>query len=200
MSKEKPDRFQAEGKRQEIELETVVISKDDIVLKPSVKGFSFEHSCLTEGHGLNKPNADAIIYACSLLRQGMKQICITAISSDAREHFLLLAVRCASVICCRVSPEQKKLAVMASDFSAAQFCFLERLLVVHGDIGVIRGSHRCKSHFTWIQHLFIWGSIAMWYLFLFVYDKLSPPMSGNAYRLLVEALAPAPIFGQTPSW
>ncbi|KAK8524801.1 hypothetical protein V6N12_029656 [Hibiscus sabdariffa] len=85
MSKEKPDRFQAEGKRQEIELETVVISKDDIVLKPSVKGFSFEHSCLTEGHGLNKPNADAIIYACSLLRQGMKQICITAISSDARE-------------------------------------------------------------------------------------------------------------------
>ncbi|KAK8524800.1 hypothetical protein V6N12_029655 [Hibiscus sabdariffa] len=92
------------------------------------------------------------------------------------------------------------IAVMASDFSAAQFCFLERLLVVHGDIGVIRGSHRCKSHFTWIQHLFIWGSIAMWYLFLFVYDKLSPPMSGNAYRLLVEALAPAPIFGQTPSW
>ncbi|KAK8664390.1 hypothetical protein V6N13_084182 [Hibiscus sabdariffa] len=51
-----------------------------------------------------------------------------------------------------------------------------------------------KSHFTWIQHLFIWGSIAMWYLFLFVYDKLSPTMSGNAYRLLVEALAPAPIY------
>ncbi|EOY27154.1 ATPase E1-E2 type family protein / haloacid dehalogenase-like hydrolase family protein isoform 5, partial [Theobroma cacao] len=94
-------------------------------------------------------------YACSLLRQGMKQICITAISSDAKEvvkenilmqitnasqmiklekdphaafaliidgktlayalgddmkqQFLGLAVDCASVICCRVSPKQKAL-------------------------------------------------------------------------------------------
>ncbi|XVE51921.1 hypothetical protein DITRI_Ditri02bG0078900 [Diplodiscus trichospermus] len=159
-------------------------------------------------------------YACSMLRQGMKQICITAISSDAKEvvkenilmqitnasqmikleqdphaafaliidgktlayalednmkqQFLGLAVDCASVICCRVSPKQKALvtrlvkegtgkttlaigdgandvgmiqeadigvgisgvegmqAVMASDFSVAQFRFLERLLVVHG--------------------------------------------------------------------
>ncbi|KAL4290756.1 hypothetical protein GQ457_14G007060 [Hibiscus cannabinus] len=361
-------------------------------------------------------------YACSLLRQGMKKICITAISSDAREvvkenillqitnasqmiklekdphaafaliidgktlayaleddmkqHFLVLAVQCASVICCRVSPKQKALvtrlvkegtgkttlaigdgandvgmikeadigvgisgvegmqAVMASDFSVAQFRFLERLLVVHGhwcykriaqmvcyffykniafgltlfyfeafagfsgqsvyddwymllfnvvltslpviSLGVFEqdvSSEVClqfpalyqqgpknlffnwykilgwignglyssliifflniiifydqafraggqtadmaalgttmftciiwalncqiaftMSHFTWIQHLFIWGSIAMWYLFLFVYGMLSPTISGNAYQLLVEALAPAPIY------
>ncbi|XP_039032394.1 probable phospholipid-transporting ATPase 4 [Hibiscus syriacus] len=95
-------------------------------------------------------NAINIGYACSLLRQGMKQICITAISSDDREvvkenimlqisnasqmnkhekdphaafaliidgktlayaleddmkqHFLVLAVQCASVVCCCVSP------------------------------------------------------------------------------------------------
>ncbi|KAK6268217.1 hypothetical protein QUC31_012377 [Theobroma cacao] len=370
-------------------------------------------------------------YACSLLRQGMKQICITAISSDAKEtallfvtdqvvkenilmqitnasqmiklekdphaafaliidgktlayalgddmkqQFLGLAVDCASVICCRVSPKQKALvtrlvkegtgkttlaigdgandvgmiqeadigvgisgvegmqAVMASDFSVAQFRFLERLLVVHGhwcykriaqmvcyffykniafgltlfyfeaftgfsgqsvyddwymllfnvvltslpviSLGVFEqdvSSEVClqfpalyqqgprnlffdwyrilgwmgnglyssliifflniiifydqafraggqtadmaalgttmftciiwalncqialtMSHFTWIQHLFIWGSIVTWYLFLLVYGMVSPTISGNAYQILVEALAPAPIY------
>ncbi|XVF86833.1 hypothetical protein PTKIN_Ptkin18bG0074200 [Pterospermum kingtungense] len=361
-------------------------------------------------------------YSCSLLRQGMKQICITAVSSDAKEvikedilmqitnasqmiklekdpHaafaliiegktlayaleddakqlFLDLAVDCASVICCRVSPKQKALvtrlvkegtgkttlaigdgandvgmiqeadigvgisgvegmqAVMASDFSIAQFHFLERLLVVHGhwcykriaqmvcyffykniafgltlfyfeafagfsgqsvyddwymilfnvvltslpvislgafeqdvssdvclqfpalyqqgprnlffdwqrilgwmgnglytslmifflniiifydqafsaigqtaDMAVLGTTMftciiwalNCQialtmSHFTWIQHLFIWGSIVTWYLFLFVYGMLSPTISGDAYQILVEALAPAPIY------
>ncbi|KAM7254393.1 hypothetical protein ACFE04_003773 [Oxalis oulophora] len=50
------------------------------------------------------------------------------------------------------------------------------------------------SHFTWIQHLFVWGSIVTWYLFLLLYGMLSPMISKNAYQLLVEALAPAPIF------
>ncbi|OMO66221.1 Cation-transporting P-type ATPase [Corchorus olitorius] len=346
-------------------------------------------------------------FACSLLRQGMKQICITGINSDAKEvikenvmmqitnasqmiklekdphaafaliidgktlayaleddlkmQFLGLAVDCASVICCRVSPKQKALvtrlvkegtgkttlaigdgandvgmiqeadigvgisgvegmqAVMASDFSVAQFRFLERLLVVHGhwcykriaqmvcyffykniafgltlfyfeaftgfsgqsvyddwymilfnvvltslpviSLGVFEqdvSSEVClqvrlilgwmgnglyssliifflniiifydqafraggqtadmaalgttmftciiwalncqialtMSHFTWIQHLLIWGSIATWYLFLLVYGMFSPTISGNAYKILVEALAPAPIY------
>ena len=97
-----------------------------------------------------------------------------ALEDDMKYQFLALAVDCASVICCRVSPKQKALvtrlvkegtgrttlaigdgandvgmiqeadigvgisgvegmqAVMASDFSIAQFRFLERLLVVHG--------------------------------------------------------------------
>ncbi|GFZ04281.1 ATPase E1-E2 type family protein [Actinidia rufa] len=50
------------------------------------------------------------------------------------------------------------------------------------------------SHFTWIQHLLVWGSVATWYLFLLLYGMLSPVYSGNAFRLLVEALAPAPIY------
>lgn len=50
------------------------------------------------------------------------------------------------------------------------------------------------SHFTWIQHLFVWGSIAMWYLFLLLYGMLSPVHSKNAYQILVEALGPAPLF------
>ncbi|KAK9025171.1 hypothetical protein V6N11_065067 [Hibiscus sabdariffa] len=361
-------------------------------------------------------------FSCSLLRQGMKQICIPAIDSDVKEevkgailkqinngsemikaekdphaafaliidgktlsyaleddikqHFLDLGVRCASVICCRVSPKQKALvtrlvklgtgkttlaigdgandvgmiqeadigvgisgvegmqAVMASDFSVAQFRFLERLLVVHGhwcykriaqmicyffykniafgltlfyfeaftgfsgqsiyndwymllfnvvltalpviSLGVLEqdvSSEVClefpaiyqqgprnlffdwyrilgwmangllasliifilnivifynqafraggqtadmaalgatmftciiwsvniqialtMSHFTWIQHTTIWGSIAAWYLFLFVYGALPPSISADAYKLLVEALAPAPMY------
>ncbi|XP_077254215.1 putative phospholipid-transporting ATPase 4 isoform X2 [Tasmannia lanceolata] len=50
------------------------------------------------------------------------------------------------------------------------------------------------SHFTWIQHLFVWGSIFTWYLFLVLYGMSSPIFSGNAFRILVEALAPAPIY------
>lgn len=366
-------------------------------------------------------------FACSLLRQGMKQICITALNSDSvgkaakeavkdnilmqitnasqmiklerdphaayaliiegktlayaleddmKHHFLGLAVECASVICCRVSPKQKALvtrlvkegtgkttlaigdgandvgmiqeadigigisgvegmqAVMASDFSIAQFRFLERLLVVHGhwcykriaqmicyffykniafgltlfyfeafasfsgqsvyndwymlsfnvvltalpviSLGVFEqdvSSEICLqfpalyqqgprnlffdwyrifgwigngiyssitiftlimaifhdqafraggqtadmavvgatmftsiiwvvnvqialtiSHFTWIQHLFIWGSIAAWYVFLLLFGMTSPSTSGYAHHILVEALAPAPMF------
>ncbi|KAE9585927.1 hypothetical protein Lal_00010005 [Lupinus albus] len=366
-------------------------------------------------------------FACSLLRQGMKQICISlpnsnslvndskeviksnilnqitnasqmiilekdphaafaliiegktltyALEDDVKHQFLGLAVGCASVICCRVSPKQKALvtrlvkqgtgkttlaigdgandvgmiqeadigvgisgvegmqAVMASDFSIAQFRFLERLLVVHGhwcykrialmicyffykniafgltifyfeaytgfsgqsiyedwymilfnvvltslpviSLGVFEqdvSSEVClqfpalyqqgpknlffdwyrilgwmgnglytslvtfflvivifydqafrldgqsadmnavgtimftciicavncqialtMSHFTWIQHLFVWGSIATWYLFLLLYGTLSPVYTKNAYQILVEALAPAPIY------
>ncbi|KAK7325102.1 hypothetical protein VNO77_29184 [Canavalia gladiata] len=366
-------------------------------------------------------------FACSLLRQGMKQICITTMNSDSvtsdgkevikgnilnqitkasqmikmekdphaafaliidgktltyalegdiKHQFLGLAVDCASVICCRVSPKQKALvtrlvkegtgkttlaigdgandvgmiqeadigvgisgvegmqAVMASDFAIAQFRFLERLLVVHGhwcykriaqmicyffykniafgltifyfeafagfsgqsvyddwymilfnvvltslpviSLGVfeqdvpsevclqfpalyqqgpknlffdwprilgwmgnglyssliifflviiifydqafrangqtadmaavgttmftcIIWAVNCQialtmSHFTWIQHLFVWGSVTTWYLFLLLYGMLSPQYSKTAYQILFEVLAPAPIY------
>ncbi|PWA45826.1 ATPase E1-E2 type family protein / haloacid dehalogenase-like hydrolase family protein [Artemisia annua] len=365
-------------------------------------------------------------FACSLLRQGMKQICIStnmdmlaenskkavkenivlqitnasqmvklekdphaafaliidgktltyALEEDLKHQFLNLAVDCASVICCRVSPKQKALvtrlvkegtgkttlaigdgandvgmiqeadigvgisgvegmqAVMASDFAIAQFRFLERLLVVHGHwcykriaqmicyffykniafgltlfyfeaftgfsgqsvyddwymllfnvvltslpviaLGVFEqdvSSEIClqfpalyqqgprnlffdwyrifgwmgnglycslivfflniiifydqafriggqtadmtvvgtamftcviyavncqialtMSHFTWIQHFLIGFSIIAWYVFLVLYGMMSPELSGNAYKIFVEALAPAPIF------
>ncbi|OAY83044.1 putative phospholipid-transporting ATPase 4 [Ananas comosus] len=366
-------------------------------------------------------------FACSLLRQGMKQICLSTvngdlISQDARKeakenlllqitnasqmvklekdphaafaliidgktltyaleddmktHFLNLAIDCASVICCRVSPKQKALvtrlvnegtgqttlaigdgandvgmiqeadigvgisgvegmqAVMASDFSISQFRFLERLLLVHGhwcykriaqmicyffykniafgltifyfeaytafsgqsvyddwymilfnviltslpviSLGVFEQdvpSEVClqfpalyqqgprnlffdwnrifgwmgnglysslvifflnigifynqafrpegqtadmaavgtamftciiwavnvqialtMSHFTWIQHLFVWGSVTTWYLFLLAYGMTSPLISGNNFQILLEALGSAPIY------
>jgi phospholipid-translocating ATPase len=50
------------------------------------------------------------------------------------------------------------------------------------------------NYFTWIQHLFIWGSIACWYVFLVVYGSLSPIISTTAYRVLVEACAPSPLY------
>ncbi|XP_028763176.1 LOW QUALITY PROTEIN: probable phospholipid-transporting ATPase 4 [Neltuma alba] len=366
-------------------------------------------------------------FACSLLRRGMKQICITTMNSDSltnggkeaikenilnqisnasqmiklekdphaafaliidgktltytleddmKHQFLGLAVECASVICCRVSPKQKALvtrlvkegtgkttlaigdgandvgmiqeadigvgisgvegmqAVMASDFAIAQFRFLERLLVVHGhwcykriaqmicyffykniafgltifyfeaftgfsgqsvyddwymllfnvvltslpviSLGVFEqdvSSEVClqfpalyqqgpknlffdwyrilgwmgnglyssliifflnviifydqafradgqnadmaavgttmftciiwavnlqialtMNHFTWIQHLLVWGSVTTWYLFLLLYGTISPYYSKNAYQILVEVLGPAPVY------
>ncbi|KAF3783123.1 putative phospholipid-transporting ATPase 5 [Nymphaea thermarum] len=367
-------------------------------------------------------------YACSLLRQGMKRICLSAIintelrnqdhkkavkesillqitnatqmiklakdphaafalvidgkalsyalDDDLKHQFLSLAVECASVICCRVSPKQKALvtrlvkegtrkttlaigdgandvgmiqeadigvgisgvegmqAVMASDFSISQFRFLERLLVIHGhwcykriaqmicyffykniafgltifyfeaftgfsgqsvyddwymllfnviltslpviSLGVfeqdvpsevclqfpalyqqgpknlffdwyriigwmVNGLYssliiffitvfilgpqafrdgggtadmaavgaimftciiwavNCQialtmSHFTWIQHLFVWGSICTWYLFLLLYGMLSPSITGNSSRIFIDVVAPAPIY------
>ncbi|KAL2514726.1 putative phospholipid-transporting ATPase 4 [Forsythia ovata] len=356
-----------------------------------------------------------IRFSCSLLRQGMKQICITAtneatlgqdpeksvkenilmqitnasqmvklekdphaafaliidgktltfaLEDDMKHQFLNLAVDCASVICCRVSPKQKALvtrlvkegtgkttlaigdgandvgmiqeadigvgisgcegmqAVMASDFAIAQFRFLERLLVVHGhwcykriaqmicyffykniafgltifyfeafaafsgqsvyvdwymllfnvvltslpviSLGVfeqdvdsefpalyqqgpknlffdwyrifgwmgnglytsliifylniiifydqafraggqtadmtavgtvmftcIIWAVNCQialtmSHFTWIQHLFVWGSVTTWYVFLVFYGELSSALDENAFKILTE--------------
>ncbi|KAI3864347.1 hypothetical protein MKW92_018131 [Papaver armeniacum] len=354
-------------------------------------------------------------FACNLLRESMKQICITintdlsaegdkkvigktlsyALEEDMKRLFLSLAVECASVICCRVSPKQKALvtrlvkegsgkttlaigdgandvgmiqeadigvgisgvegmqAVMASDFSISQFRFLERLLVVHGhwcykriaqmfvyslsilsklhvnciagmlfllqniafgltlfyfeaftgfsgqsvyddwymilfnvvltslpviSLGVFEqdvSSEVClqfpalyqqgaknlffdwtrifgwignglyssiiiffvnlcifytqafrddgqtsdmtavgttmftciiwavnfqiaftMSHFTWIQHAFVWGSICTWYVFLILYG-MSSTISDDAYQMLVEVLAPSPIFWYT---
>ncbi|KAI5084632.1 hypothetical protein GOP47_0000801 [Adiantum capillus-veneris] len=302
-----------------------------------------------------------------------------ALENDIKGKFLELAIQCASVICCRVSPKQKALvtrlvkegkgkttlavgdgandvgmiqeadigvgisgvegmqAVMASDFSIAQFCFLERLLIVHGHwcykriatmvcyffyknitfgltlfyfqaysnfsgqtlyndwfmalfnvfftslpvlaLGVFeqdvsasiclkfpsiyqqgakneffswariqswmangvcssiiaffltitifqhqafRGDGQmagfevlgatmytaivwvvnCQialatSHFTWIQHLTIWGSIALWYVFLAVYGLVTPVISSTAYLVLSEALAPSPLYWLT---
>ncbi|GMI93611.1 Aminophospholipid ATPase 5 [Hibiscus trionum] len=299
-----------------------------------------------------------------------------ALSGDVKDEFLQLAVNCASVICCRVSPKQKALitrlvkqytgrttlaigdgandvgmiqeadigvgisgmegmqAVMASDFSLPQFRFLEKLLVVHGHwcyqriskmvlyfvyknvafgltlfyyelytsfsgevlyddwymtmfnviltslpviaLGVLeqdvssdiclqfpalyqqgpRNIHfswsrivgwmlngvvtslviflaniyilsptawqqngfvadigslgtitytciiwtvNCQialitSHFTWIQHLSIWGSILSWYIFLLVYGALPPNLSGNAFHVLIEVIGPAPLY------
>ncbi|AQL03816.1 putative phospholipid-transporting ATPase 7 [Zea mays] len=364
-------------------------------------------------------------YACSLLRQGMKQICLSiptgeqvaqdakkaakesllsqiangsqmvklekdpdaafalvidgkalafALEDDMKHMFLNLAIECASVICCRVSPKQKALvtrlvkegigqttlavgdgandvgmiqeadigvgisgvegmqAVMASDFSISQFRFLERLLVVHGhwcykriaqmicyffykniafgltifyfeafagfsgqsvyddwfmllfnvvltslpviSLGVFEqdvSSEIClqfpalyqqgpknlffdwyrilgwmgnglfsslaifflnlcifydqairaggqtadmaavgttmftciiwavniqialtMSHFTWIQHLFVWGSITTWYIFILAYGMTL--RSGDNYQILLEVLGPAPIY------
>ncbi|KAG9450028.1 hypothetical protein H6P81_009993 [Aristolochia fimbriata] len=50
------------------------------------------------------------------------------------------------------------------------------------------------SYFTLIQHIFIWGGIALWYLFLLAYGAMSPTISTNAYMVFLEACAPAPSF------
>lgn len=50
------------------------------------------------------------------------------------------------------------------------------------------------NYFTWIQHLFIWGSIAIWYLFLLIYGSMAPTISTGAYKILIEACGPAPSF------
>lgn len=48
------------------------------------------------------------------------------------------------------------------------------------------------THFTWIQHIFIWGSIVSWYLFLMLYGAL--PLSGREYKLFTEAVGPTPMY------
>ncbi|CAN6195203.1 unnamed protein product [Urochloa humidicola] len=47
------------------------------------------------------------------------------------------------------------------------------------------------NYFTIIQHIFIWGSIAVWYLFLLVYGAINPRFSTTAYMVFIEQLAPA---------
>ncbi|XP_017978203.1 PREDICTED: probable phospholipid-transporting ATPase 4 [Theobroma cacao] len=50
------------------------------------------------------------------------------------------------------------------------------------------------SHFTWIQHLSIWGSILLWYIFLILYGALPPYVSGNAFQVFIEDIGPAPLY------
>ncbi|WVZ18018.1 hypothetical protein V8G54_005340 [Vigna mungo] len=50
------------------------------------------------------------------------------------------------------------------------------------------------SYFTYIQHLFIWGGIIFWYIFLIVYGTMDPTVSTTAYKVLIEACAPAPSY------
>ncbi|KAI4303737.1 hypothetical protein MLD38_039334 [Melastoma candidum] len=47
------------------------------------------------------------------------------------------------------------------------------------------------SYFTYIQHLFIWGGIVLWYVFVLAYGYLDPYISTTAYMVFVEACAPA---------
>ncbi|CAJ1944306.1 unnamed protein product [Sphenostylis stenocarpa] len=50
------------------------------------------------------------------------------------------------------------------------------------------------SYFTYVQHLFIWGSITFWYIFLLAYGAIDPSFSTTAYKVFIEALAPSPSF------
>ncbi|KAK1326559.1 putative phospholipid-transporting ATPase 9 [Acorus calamus] len=47
------------------------------------------------------------------------------------------------------------------------------------------------SYFTLIQHISIWGGIALWYLFLLAYGAMTPDISTNAYMVFIEGCAPA---------
>ncbi|KAF8023109.1 hypothetical protein BT93_F0566 [Corymbia citriodora subsp. variegata] len=50
------------------------------------------------------------------------------------------------------------------------------------------------SHFTWIQHLFIWGSMLLWYIFLLTYGAIPPSYSNTGFHVLTEAIGSAPNF------
>lgn len=50
------------------------------------------------------------------------------------------------------------------------------------------------SYFTYIQHVFIWGGILFWYIFLLAYGAMDPSLSTTAYKVLIEACAPAPSY------
>ncbi|KAK1299213.1 putative phospholipid-transporting ATPase 9 [Acorus calamus] len=175
-------------------------------------------------------------FACSLLRQGMKQIIITLespeivglekeenkkalikdnISGQRRVLFkkesLLSSSRFFALkeishiweddvknteadIGIGISGVEGMQAVMSSDVAIAQFRFLERLLLVHGHWCYRRITSMMAlsvSYFTLIQHIFIWGGIALWYLFLLVYGAMTPDISTNAYMVFIEGCAPA---------
>ncbi|MBA0821245.1 hypothetical protein Goarm_018114 [Gossypium armourianum] len=50
------------------------------------------------------------------------------------------------------------------------------------------------SYFTYIQHLFIWGSIVLWYIFLMAYGAMAPSISTTAYKVFIESCAPAGMY------
>ncbi|KAM0944271.1 putative P-type phospholipid transporter [Dioscorea sansibarensis] len=49
-------------------------------------------------------------------------------------------------------------------------------------------------YFTLIQHIFIWGGIALWYIFLLAYGAMTPKVSATAFMVFIEGLANAPSY------
>lgn len=49
-------------------------------------------------------------------------------------------------------------------------------------------------YFTLIQHIFIWGGIALWYLFLLAYGAVTPGISQTAFMVFIEGCAPSPSY------
>ncbi|KAA8542320.1 hypothetical protein F0562_023544 [Nyssa sinensis] len=50
------------------------------------------------------------------------------------------------------------------------------------------------NYFTYIQHVFIWGGIAFWYIFVLAYGAMDPYISTSAFMVFIEACAPSPSF------
>jgi phospholipid-translocating ATPase len=50
------------------------------------------------------------------------------------------------------------------------------------------------SYFTLIQHILIWGSAGLWYLFLVIYGAITPSFSSTYYMVFVQELASAPSY------
>ncbi|XP_071921511.1 probable phospholipid-transporting ATPase 4 isoform X1 [Coffea arabica] len=50
------------------------------------------------------------------------------------------------------------------------------------------------THFTWITHVLIWGSILCWYIFLVLYGMLPPEHSQGGFHILIEAIGTAPMY------
>ncbi|KAL2667512.1 hypothetical protein AAZV13_01G073400 [Glycine max] len=138
-----------------------------------------------------------------------------ALEDNMKNMFLDLAIRCASVICCRSSPKQKALvtrlvksgtgkttlaigdgandvgmlqeadigigisgvegmqAVMSSDIAIAQFCYLERLLLVHG--------HWCYRRISSMICYFFYKNITFGFT-LFLYEVYASFSGQPAYN------------------
>ncbi|KAM4106765.1 hypothetical protein ACB094_04G090000 [Castanea mollissima] len=50
------------------------------------------------------------------------------------------------------------------------------------------------NYFTIKNHRNIWGSIISWYIFLLAYGAMNPNISTTAYKVFIEACAPAPSY------
>ncbi|PIM99409.1 Phospholipid-translocating ATPase [Handroanthus impetiginosus] len=50
------------------------------------------------------------------------------------------------------------------------------------------------SHFTFISHILIWGSIICWYIFLYTYDILPPTYPKIVFHVFTEQIGPEPAY------
>lgn len=53
------------------------------------------------------------------------------------------------------------------------------------------------NYFAWINHVFIWGSILVWYIFLIIYGSFPPMISTTAYQVFLETCARSPLYWLT---
>ncbi|CDP17608.1 unnamed protein product [Coffea canephora] len=135
-------------------------------------------------------SADVCLQFPALYQQGQRNICF----SWKRIFGWILNATLSSVAIFTVTIYILSPAALRQDGKVADLAHIGTIMytcviwIVNCQIALI------VTHFTWITHVLIWGSILCWYIFLVLYGMLLPEHSQGGFHILIEAIGTAPMY------